>query len=641
MYAKEFGRAGIPLVVERGGFYDSAEILDLLSLLQLLDNPLQDVPAIAVLRSPLAGLSLDELAQIRLAAKGVHFWTALNRTQNADCGLRNETVQKIMGFLDRFRRWRQLARQASLSQCLENVLAETHYAEWLLARPRGAQRRANVERFLGLVQKFDQFQRQGLFRFLKFIEAQREARVEPDVAAVAEENAVRLMSIHQSKGLEFPIVAVADLAKPFNTKDLRGEIIFDEAFGLCPRVKPPRTGRRYPSLPHWLAQQHQRREQWGEELRLLYVATTRAQDTLILTGAITQNKWETLWTQPAAITTQAIVAAKSYADWLGLWFAHNQVQRVHGPQSTVHGALAGELPHLRWRIAGDAELRDDSTGNSRGDETHSSKSEIGNRKSEISETPHVVSYKNTNELDAATAEKLRTMLSWEYPFAAATQRPAKSSVTALRRQAEELDDEAEQIFRPQFSERRLAPPARNPQLNAAETGTAHHKFLQHVALESAADAAALESEAGRLEREKVLSADERAALNLENIAAFWGSEPGRKIRAQAANVRRELAFTARFSPAELAAITGAKPELELEAEFVVVQGVADLVVLLPEEIWLVDFKTDEIRKDELPDRIKTYTSQLKLYAQALEKIYSRPVTARWLHFLAARRTEKI
>ena len=662
IYAKEFGHAGVPLVVERGGFYDSTEILDLLSLLQLLDNPLQDVPAIAVLRSPLVGLSLDELAQIRLAAKGVHFWTALNRTQNADCGLRNETVQKIRGFLDRFRRWRLLARQESLSQCLENVLAETHYAEWLLARPRGAQRRANVERFLGLVQKFDQFQRQGLFRFLKFIEAQREAGVEPDVAPVAEENAVRLMSIHQSKGLEFPIVAVADLAKPFNTQDLRGEIIFDESFGLCPRVKPPRTGRRYPSLPHWLAQQHQRREQWGEELRLLYVAMTRAQDTLILTGVITEKKWETGWTRPAAITTQAIVAAKSYADWLGLWFAHNQVQRVHGPQSTVHGALAGELPHLRWRIAGDAELRDDSTGSSRGDEAHSSKSEIGNRKSEISETPHVVSYKKTSELDAATAERLRAMLSWEYPFAAATERPAKSSVTALRRQAEELDDEAEPVFRLQFSAKRLAriglrqtsprralaPPAQNlkseiqnPQLSAAETGTAHHKFLQHVALESAADVAALKAEAGRLEREKVLSADERAALNLEDIAAFWRSEPGRKIRAQAANVRRELAFTARFSPAELAAITGAKPELELEAEIVVVQGVADLVVLLPEEIWLVDFKTDEIREDELPDRIKTYTSQLKLYAQALEKIYSRPVTARWLHFLAARRTEKI
>jgi ATP-dependent helicase/nuclease subunit A len=642
IYAKEFGRVSVPLVVERGGFYDSSEILDLLSLLQLLDNPLQDVPAIAVLRSPLAGLSLDELAQIRLVAKGVHFWTALNRTQNAECGMRNDTVPKIRSFLDRFRRWRQLARQASLSQCLESLLAETHYAEWLLARPRGAQRRANVERLLGLVQKFDQFQRQGLFRFLKFIEAQREAGVEPDVAPVAGENAVRLMSIHQSKGLEFPIVAVADLAKPFNMQDLRGEIIFDEAFGLCPRVKPPHTGRRYPSLPHWLAQQHQRREQWGEELRMLYVATTRAQDTLILTGAIPQKKWETLWSQPAAITTQAIVAAKSFADWLGLWFAHNQVQRVHSPQSTVQGALAGDLPHLRWRIADDAELHDEA-------ETKES-SEAPSASAELRRDEHVVSYKNTNELDAATAERLRAMLSREYPFDAATQRPAKSSVTALRRQAvEQPDDEAEHVFSPQFSairpariaagrDRLLPTSAQNPKLSAAETGTAHHKFIQHVALENAADVAALKLEAGRLEREKVLSADERAALRLEDIAVFWNSEPGRKIRAQAANVRRELAFTARFSPAELAAITGAKSEPGLESEFVVVQGVADLVVLLPKEIWLADFKTDEVRSGELPEKARIYSPQLKLYAQALEKIYSRPVTARWLHFLSARKT---
>jgi ATP-dependent helicase/nuclease subunit A len=637
IYAKEFGRAGVPLVVERGGFYDSNEIMDVLSLLQLLDNPLQDVPAIAVLRSPLAGLSLDELAQIRLTAKGVHFWTALNRTQNAECGMRNETLQKIKGFLERFRRWRQLARQASLSQCLESMLAETHYAEWLLARPRGAQRRANVERFLGLALKFDQLQRQGLFRFLKFIEAQREAEVEPEVAAVADENAVRLMSIHQSKGLEFPIVAVADLAKPFNTQDLRGEIIFDETFGLCPRTKPPHTGRRYPSLPYWLAQQHQRREQWGEELRLLYVALTRARDTLVLTAAVTEKKWGSLWLKPEAITIQAIVAARSYADWLGLWFA----QYAGGTKAT---ATEGELPHLRWRIADDAELRDDSICRSRGDEAQTK---------DPSETPHVAPYKNTIELDAATAERLRAILSWKYPFAAATQRAAKSSVTALRRQAaEEPDDEAERVYRLQFSAKRLArtlaPPAqnpkssrsagRNPKLSAADAGTAHHKFLQFVALENTTDIAALKSETNRLEQEKVLSADERAALALEDIAAFWNSEPGRKIRAQAANVRRELAFTARFSPAELEAITGAKSAPGLEDEFVVVQGVADLVVLLPEEIWLADFKTDEVRPAELPEKTRLYAPQLKLYAHALEKIYSRPVTERWLHFLAAGKT---
>jgi ATP-dependent helicase/nuclease subunit A len=155
-------------------------------------------------------------------------------------------------------------------------------------------------------------------------------------------------------------------------------------------------------------------------------------------------------------------------------------------------------------------------------------------------------------------------------------------------------------------------------LSAAETGTAHHKFLQHFALENAGGIAALETETRRLEREKVLSADERAVLDLDALAAFLGFAAGQKNpRATADSVKRELPFTAKFSPAELAEITGAEAEAGLENEFVVVQGVADLVVLLPEEIWLVDFKTDEVRADELPERTRLYEPQLKLYARAL------------------------
>ena len=157
------------------------------------------------------------------------------------------------------------------------------------------------------------------------------------------------MSIHQSKGLEFPVVAVADLAKPFNAQDLRAEIILDEQFGLCPRVKPPHTGRRYPSLPHWLAQRRQRRELWGEEMRLLYVAMTRARDTLILSGSVTEKKWQTLWTKPDVVTRREILTAKCCADWLGLWFA----QQTNGAKANL---TEGKLPHLRWRIASDEEL---------------------------------------------------------------------------------------------------------------------------------------------------------------------------------------------------------------------------------------------------------------------------------------------
>ncbi|HEY5233326.1 MAG TPA: helicase-exonuclease AddAB subunit AddA [Verrucomicrobiae bacterium] len=622
IFAKQFERAAIPLKVERGGFYDVSEILDLLSLLQLLDNPLQDVPCISVLRSPLVGCSLDELAEIRLAASG-HFWFALNQAQSPKSKVQGETREKTGKFLERFHRWRKLARQSSLSQCLEAILAETHYDDWLKSRPRGAQRHANVQRFLNLAEKFDQFQRQGLFRFLKFIEAQREAEAEPEVSPVADENAVRLMSIHQSKGLEFPIVAVADMAKSFNTQDLRGEIIFDGEFGLCPKVKPPHAGGRYPSLPHWLAQRRRRRELAGEELRLLYVAMTRARDNLILTGSITQKKWETLWKETCAITPQTILSAKSYADWLCLWFA-NQLQ---SPKSKVQSETEGELPHLRWRIVADIELATVKTEN----EKLRTEAELP-------------------ELNDETLQRLQETLTWQYGFGAAAEQAAKSSVTALRRQAaDELDDEAEQIFSFQFSEKRpagnLAPPVQNRKsqianrkLGAAGAGTAHHKFLQHIAVENAGAVAALEAEAGRLEMEKILSPDERGVLDLPAVAAFWNSKAGQKIRQRSANVKRELAFTAKFSPAELSEITGTKSSPDLADEFVVVQGVADLVVLLPDEIWLVDFKTDDVRKNELAEKIKSYRPQLKLYALALEKIYSRPVTNCWLHFLLAQKT---
>ncbi len=676
IFAKEFERAGIPLAVARGGFYETAEILDLLSLLQLLDNPLQDVPCLAVLRSPLVGLSLDELAEIRLAAREKNFWTALNRfhalagdthfpltpalspeerekrsqpfsgttmvsgTKNLQPresvqqlsplpegegqgeGKRGATstanpnqirlAEKASMFLDRFSRWRKLARQVSLSQCLEEILAETLYADWLRAQPRGAQRAANVASFVQLAQKFDQFQRQGLFRFLKFIEAQQSAEAEPEVSATPTEDAVRLMSIHQSKGLEFPVVVLADLAKKFNETDLRGEIIFDEQFGLCPKVKPPHTGRRYPSLPHWLAQRRQKRELRGEELRLLYVALTRARDNLILTASVTEKSWDEKWCAPQTVTPQRIAAGNSFADWLALWF---------GMRSAECGARQDSLPELRWQIVADADFGGtpvaDPAGSGAGDQ----------RAEPVAGAP----------AETAIAE-LRARLEGNYPAAAATKQKAKSSVTELRRAAEETDDEAEPVFPcPPKSGKRKAESGIS-KLSAAETGTAHHKFLEHFALAQAGDLAA---EADRLVRENYLTTEERSVLDLAALAAFWDSALGKKIVAHAAQVRRELPFTARFIPADLEKITGKKAEPGLENEFIVVQGVADLAVILDAEIWLVDFKTDAVGKKDLAAKVKDYRPQLELYAAALKKIFSRKVTLRALHFLAAGWTEKV
>jgi ATP-dependent helicase/nuclease subunit A len=614
IYAKQFELAGVPLLVERGGFYESGEISDLLSLLQLADNPLQDVPCIAVLRSPLVGCSLDELAEIRLSGPG-HFWFALNQAP-AKFTVQNETRSKIEIFLERFSRWRKLAQQASLSQCLEHILAETHYDDWLLSRPRGAQRRANVQRFLNLAEQFDAFQRQGLFRFLKFVEAQREIEAEPEVAPLAEENAVRLMSIHQSKGLEFPIVALADLGKSFNEQDLRGEIILDERYGLCPRVKPPSSGGRYPSLAYWLAQKNQRRELRGEEMRLLYVALTRARDTLVLSASVSGKKWETFFENKAAIGPHDILSATSCMDWLGLWF------KVQGSSFQVEAGAQGEMPLLRWRTMDDAELMPPSeTGDKAG-------------------TSQLVPW------DDQAVKRLGKVLNWQYPHKAATLRAAKTSVTALRREAaEELEGEAENPFADpaRFAGRSSGALVRRESaaLSAVDTGVAHHKFLQHFSLAKATDLKAFTAEAKRLEKEGYLSVEEAGTLDLKSLADFWGSETGKKIHANAAKVRRELAFTAGFTPVELDEIFGRNPEAKLKDEIIVVQGVADLAVFLPKEIWLVDFKTDGVSAKELPEKTKFYSPQLQLYARALEKIYARPVTNCWLHFLTARETVPI
>ena len=612
VFAKEFERAGVPLAVAREGFYQSIEILDLLNLLQLLDNPLQDAPCIAVLRSPLGGLSLAELAQIRLAARDKHFWTALNRS--AEAGLADaETAAKVRIFLERCSRWRVLARQVSLSQCLDEILAATLYPDWLRAQPRGAQRAANVTRFLQLARQFDQFQRQGLYRFLKFIEAQQEAEAEPEVPALAVGNAVRLLSIHQSKGLEFPVVVLADLAKPFNELDLRSEIIFDEQFGLCPKVKPPQSGRRYPSLPHWLAQRRQKRELRGEELRLLYVAMTRARDQLILTASITEKSWQEKWMTPQPVAARHIAAAKCFADWLAMWFS-NQPPGTNAKESSDE---SGRRETLHWQIIPDAEFEP-----------------------QVSGSGEVIQPASGERQAASGRASLESRLKWSYPFVPATRHKAKSSVTALRREAEELSEEAEMLFEPAQT---VPTPRRKPattgvKLSAAEIGAAHHKFMQHVALEQTEH---LAEEAERLAQGNYLSAAERAVLDLDALGAFWNSPLGRKIRAHAPAVRREMPFTARFSPRELSLVTGRPADAALENELVIVQGVADLIVLRPEEIWLVDFKTDDVSGRNLPEKVRLYEPQIRLYAAALKKIFARKVTVRALHFLVAGTTVEI
>ncbi|MEK7675966.1 MAG: helicase-exonuclease AddAB subunit AddA [Verrucomicrobiota bacterium] len=623
-YAKEFARLGVPLQAGRGGFFESAEILDLVSLLTLLDNPLQDVPALAVLRSPLAGLTLDELAQIRLVQPKGHYWTALQRFHRETSNLKPQSScaqsawPKVEAFLKCFAEWRRCMRQASLSECLERILSDTQYLAWALTQPRGEQRLANVKRFQAWAREFDQFQRQGLFRFLKFIEAQQAAEIDHAPAPLETENAVRLMSIHQSKGLEFPLVAVADLGKLFNFADLSEQIILDERYGLCPQVKPPMTEQRYPSLPYWLARRRQKRELLGEEMRLLYVAMTRACDLLLLAGTAARTTLVERWPDSSAQgrETQQVLAARSGLDWLGPWLPEAAGSLDWAKQTQGQSAL------LRWRIHDDSSLQG------------ALEQLIANAAAGPPEAPAPT--------DAAAWQKLQERLSWQYPFLPATREPAKTSVTALRRRlALAVDDAATTapwvaptVFRPE----------RRPDdgtLTSAEAGTAHHLFLQFVSWDCLESEAALRQDATRMEGEGLLLPSECQALDYAALAAFWSSDIGKKIRADRSCVHRELPFTARITAADLAEFNLLSKAQALPGEFVVVQGAADLVVILPTELWLLDFKTDAVAAADFDEKAGYYAPQIQLYALALGRIYQRPVTECWLHFLSLGRSQRV
>ena len=631
IYAKEFERLGVPLQTTRGGFYEAIEVADLISLLMLLDNPMQDMPLLTVLRSPMVGLAVDELATIRLAQRPGRFWLALQRFHQRGSRAQVEALasatasawQKVDDFLRGFTRWRRLTRQASLAQCLATVLEETHYEDWLLAQPRGGQRCANVERLLTLTRQFDRLQRQGLFRFLNFVEAQQEAGIDVEPAPLPTSDAVRLMSIHQSKGLEFPVVAVADLGKPFNLLDLRGAVILDEHYGLCAQVAPPQTEQRYPSLTYWLAQRRQRRETLGEELRLLYVAMTRAEQKLILAGTARGKDLTAKWVpaREQGLGFRQLLGARSYLDWLGPCLAH----------ATGHTdwTINGRSPWLEWTIY----QRED---------TRLAAPDQG------PELQQELSPDRFAHSDAKLAA-LRDKLMWRYPCAEATREPAKASVSALRRRAIELADEEAwpvSFVRPTMAgspgtlRDKLLSPSRlramrgKTELSAAETGTAHHLFQQFVDLARVDSPAALREEARRLELAGILSTAERDCLDVAALHAFWSSEWAIRLRANPEEVQRELPFTARFTLSELVELGVANLGDAAADEFVVVQGVVDLAVLRPSEIWLVDFKTDQLAATELSDKVAQYAPQLRLYALALERIYRRPVTEQCLYFLA-------
>ncbi|MBM3270745.1 MAG: UvrD-helicase domain-containing protein, partial [Candidatus Sericytochromatia bacterium] len=546
IFGAELARLGIPCHAQAGtGFFGTVEVETMLALLDILDNPRQDIPLAAVLRSPIGGLSPADLARVRLAHPAGDFFDALLAAAKAG--------GRAADFLDRLDAWRTVARRCPLSELVWRLLAESGYLAFSAALPGGAQREANLLSMYDLAREFDQFTRQGLFRFLRFVRRLEEAGEDLGMAPPAGEGAdvVRILSVHRSKGLEFPVVFVAALGQRWNLRDLSSDLLIDRDLGLGPRIADQRARVKYPSLAQRVVAERLRRQALAEEMRILYVAMTRARERLLLFATPPDaGRWEEAAGAGVPISPDLVTSAAAPIDWIGLALA---------------AAPAGDL----FAITHVPEVP-------------------------AAASPALAGGGARSEGDAAAAGAIAVRLSWTYAYSALARCPAKIAAShAPGDHAPGVEDEAPHpaTLRPLLVERPRFVQAAATRLTAAERGTATHLLMQHLDFVADASRQGLAARLADLVEREILAPEAAAGIDAGAIADFVASDWGRRLAAAqaAGTLEREVAFSVKV-PAS--AIRPDLPRHVAADEWVLMQGMIDAVIRDADGLVILDYKTD-------------------------------------------------
>lgn len=632
-FAQIFRREGIPVYATSStGYFAAPEVETMISLLQILDNPRQDIPLVGILRSPIVGLSSADLAGIRLISRQGDFYEAVRRAAS--------THPRLADFLRRLDEWRTLARRAPLSELVWTILRETGYLDFAGGLPGGAERQANLRAFYDRARQFDQFSRQGLPRFLAFVQELRDADEDLGAAAALGENddVVRIMSIHKSKGLEFPVVFVVGLGSGFNREDQKSDLLVHSRLGMGQQIIDRAQGVKYPSLPLLAIRYQIKMEALAEELRVLYVALTRARERLILVGSardLEENcvRWCDLvqhreWALPEA----HLAGTRSYLDWIGWAIARHQagvpIRHLAGDEMRDVEPLdpAVRTDVSRWQISLWKADQVVKVLGSAGDGSVASM-----RESRLEPLPEA------RLPEGRSLQELERRLQWQYDWAFRTRLAAKVTVTELKRRVDPHAAGGEDpgryvvpsglIDRPGFMQDSHTEPT------SAELGTAVHVVLQHLELSRALDEQDLKGQVESLVRKELLTEEQAKAVDAGQLAAFFRRPLGSRIRRHGYAVQREVPFTLALPAGQVYGseygTTNVPPRVGTE-DRVLVQGVIDCLWHEPQGIVLVDFKTDRKVSDR---RLQEYRLQVSFYRQALEEIYRMPVVEAYLVFV--------
>jgi ATP-dependent helicase/nuclease subunit A len=593
-YVEELGKHGIPAYCEsRTGFYDAMEVKLILDYLRIIDNPLQDIPLAAVLRSDIFRFSSEELAIIKAESDVYYYFDAMKLyLENNEGAL----ADKVRQFLDEIGYLRTQVSYMGVYDMISLILAGSGYEEYVFAMPNGIRRVKNIDILKEKAKQFDSGVFKGIFNFVRYIEKIKELGIEEGEASPYNEqdNIVRIMTFHKSKGLQFPIVFVSSLASKFNNLDAAAEIITHDSIGIGVEYIDEKLRFKKSTIIKNVIKKLIREENYAEYIRFLYVAMTRAQEKMYLTAS--DSKMEARLDNYKSMHKSAdgkleysrLMQADSFVDWIGM--AMNVGQMNTGSCTKSRYISSEELE--------EKEIEDTIlTGLKR---------------------EQLMSFDTSVEYAPALKEMITDRMKWEYKYALESKLPTKLSVTDIKKMSVESEEDAKSHYHfepvesvPEF----MMEKEEDKKLTGAKRGTAYHRVLElfdfdmEPTKENIANMLSNLIECGKISK---LAGE---CTDVEDLFTFSKSNLyGRMKRAYDKNLLfRERGFLMGIPANDIKAL--GLPELD---EVVLVQGIIDVCFIEDGNYVIADYKTDKVRTmSELVDK---YRAQLDSYQYAINKL---------------------
>ena len=610
---------GIPAsVTTKTGYFSAWEVVTVLNYLRILDNPRQDIPLTGALHNMPGGFSMEELARIKCAGKEsgkAGMYEALLSV--GDGQEQKELYQKVQGFLDTWKALRDKVPYTPMHELLWEVYDRTGILDFVNANPAGEQQKANLLMLIEKARDYESTSYKGLFNFVRYIESLQKYQVdygEADIISSGEDS-VKIMSIHKSKGLEFPIVFVSGLGKQFNQQDARASLSMHPDLGVGADWVDANMRTKTPTLLKKAVQRQIQLENLGEELRILYVALTRAKEKLILTGCTSRLEKRLGALEPLKkqeeerISYGKLVKGRCYLDWILPALARHRcmdsIYRNYDKQPYIFNPFHEDESEFVVRILSPAQLT-----------------------LEEAESQSVQKLKREELLETFKEKKTpREFFTYTYPYAGQEEIPAKVTVSELKRRQMEEEEST-----PMYEEEEMIPyiPAfvekKEETLTGARRGTAYHRVFEILDFTYAKTLSQVQAQLEKMEKEGKIDQDIRRTVQARDVLQFAQSPVGKRMGTAQREKRlyREQPFVIGISAERLDTSFD-------EAETVLVQGIIDAYFIEDNQIVLVDYKTDKTTSREGSDLIQKYKVQLSYYTEALERLTGMKVSEKYIY----------